>query len=98
MVFADDAFQDRTHEKGGTHLEVPQGAYPQLVQGQRRAFIGCRRGVQQQGETRYEKSLRVSHLRGDPTRPVPSTWSVTYRTNDPRILLTRHKFEGQCAL
>ncbi len=63
VVYANDAKPTRTDEKGRPHVTQPSIGASQLVPGQRVAFLGRYRGLQQQSKTDHQKIVRLSHLR-----------------------------------
>src|SRR5204863_1378601 len=65
---------------------------PELVPGQG-SFLGDRGGLQRQGETHDEKSVRLPHLPSDRSRAVSHTWRSSATKHNPQILLSNQKME-----
>jgi transposase len=91
LVQTHHALAHRTDEEGGAHAARPSAVDPELVPSQRRHLQRHRGGLQQQGQTEYQKSLRLSYFPWDGNRLASCTWRSTRATRYPQILLKRHK-------
>ena len=89
LVHPDDALAARPDEGGGPHAALPPRPDPQLVPSPGAILLRHRRGLQRQGQSDHQKSIRISHLSGDGSRSVSCTWRLARASAYPQILLTR---------
>ena len=59
LVPPDDALPDRTLKESGQDAARPPPPHPQLLQGQKTVFKRRCRGAEQQGQSHYEKIVRL---------------------------------------
>src|SRR5947208_3416353 len=82
------AFPHRTHEEDRPFATQSSRTHPQLFPRSKAAFQWRRGGPEQQGQSHYEKIVRLSHLPRSRTRPVSLTWQAARTGVYPRFLLT----------
>ena len=84
-----DAFATGTDEEGRGESAPSSVVDPELVPRPRDDFGRNRRGLQQQGKTDYQKSVRLSHIGRRKNRFISHPRSPTRAGIYPRILLRR---------
>ena len=89
LVHPDDALAARPDEEGRSHVALAPRARPELVSSQGPVLERHRRGLQRQGQSDYQKGLRLPYQRGTGTRSVPCTWRPARAETHPQILLRR---------
>src|ERR1039457_5567872 len=88
VVPPDHAIPHRTHEEDRPFATQPPRTHPELFPRPKAAFQWRRGGLEQQGESHYEKIVRLPHLPRPRTRPLSLTWQATRTRFYPRFLLT----------
>src|ERR1700693_1968812 len=88
VVPPNHAIPHRTHEEDRSFVTQSSRTHPKLFPCSKAAFQRRRGGLEQQGESHYEKIVRFSHLSRPRTRPLPLTWQAARTRFHPRFLLT----------
>src|ERR1700688_4916224 len=91
MVSPDHAGPDGAHEEECTVPPSAPRAHPQLFPGAETDFQRCGGGPKQQGQSHYEKIVRLSHLPSPRTCTLSLTWQAARAGIHPRFLLTSQK-------
>ena len=89
VVRAYHAEQDQADERRCRQPAGTSGLDSQLVPRSWQAFRRCRRRLEQQSETDYQKSVWLSHLPSHRNRPISRTWQAPRAEIHPRILLRK---------
>ena len=89
VVHPHDAFAARPDEEGRAHDALAPGVDLELVPRPGGAVQRHCGGVQRQGQSDHQKSVRSSDLRGAGNRVVSYTWRPARTRTHPQILLTR---------
>src|SRR6266404_104391 len=92
MVSPDHAVPPRAHEEDCTLPPSAPRAHPQLFPAAETDFQRCGGGPKQQGQSHYEKIVRLSHLPSPRTCTLSLTWQAARAGIHPRFLLTSHFF------
>ncbi len=94
VVRRGDALAHRPAEEICPHRTQPPRTAAELFPGPQAILQRCRRGPEQQSQSHYEKSVRLSNLQGHRTGLVSCTWQATRAKARPQFLLTNQKFNG----
>src|SRR5439155_17347584 len=94
VVPPDHALPDRTHEEDRPLATQSSRTHLELFPRSKATFERRRGGLEQQGESHYEKIIRFSHLSRPRTRPLPLTWQAARTRFHPRFLLTNLLFQS----
>src|SRR4051794_30250201 len=98
MVPPSHAVPHRAYEEDRSLVASTSRTDPELFSGPETALQRCSRGSEQQGQSHYEKILRVPYLPNSRTRPLPFTWQAARARVHPRFLLTnRNSFILACS-
>src|SRR5712671_5527705 len=93
MVPSGNALPHRADEENRPFTASAPRADTQLLPGPKTAFERCCGGSQQQGQSHYEKILRISHLPRAGTRSLSLTWQAARAGIHPRFFLTSHNLQ-----
>src|SRR5258706_7482902 len=88
MLSPDHAVPPRAHEEDWTLPTSAPRAHLQLFAAAETDFQRCGVGPKQQGQSRYEKLVRLSHLLSRRTCSLSLTWQAARAGVQPRFLLT----------
>src|SRR6266404_9255660 len=88
MVSPDHAVPPRAHEEDCTLPPSAPRAHPQIFPAAETDFQRCGGGPKQQGQSHYEKIVRLSHLPSPRTCTLSLTWQAARAGIQPRFLLT----------
>src|SRR5690606_29093874 len=88
MVHSDHALENRADEEVRSHRAQSSRTVAQLLPGPQAVLQRHYRRAQQQSQSQYEKSLRLSNLPGHRTRALSCAWQITRAETRPQVLLT----------
>src|ERR1017187_8642732 len=88
------SFAYRTHEEDRPFATQSSRTHLELLPCSKATFQRRRGGLEQQGQSHYEKIVRLSNLPRPRTRPLSLTWQAARAGVHPRFLLTSLKMKG----